>query len=394
MSALGPAIFELVVEDLPADLSRLWRHARIAFGWCVSNWGISANVLILMLLAALIWSAVSAEKELMTWRYWTNETERLRNLSLMMTGLFAIPISVFGLFLVSRRTAANELQAQAQLAQAENLSNQIQNLSDQLRLGEQAQITDRFTKAIEQLGSKETSIRLGAIYALERIGFDSVRDVQAIIEILAAFVRNNCARPSGNLQSEASIDTSLASDVLAAIKVLIRVKNIDGVETRKVDLRNCHLPNLELDNITVRGFELNGSDLSGQSFRDVRFVNCEFDDANFSKSHFHRCEFRECGSWFTNFESAFLNDSSIYNDNYIFANFRYAHLEESIWKGVALLDVDFDGAILSTISTSADFSQLTQLDPTDFERSEWDERNPPRLPRGLTMPQQDKESEP
>lgn len=40
-------------------------------------------------------------------------------------------------------------------------------------LSEQGQVTDRYTKAIEQLGSDKLNIRLGGIYALERIARDS-----------------------------------------------------------------------------------------------------------------------------------------------------------------------------------------------------------------------------
>src|SRR6516164_8690295 len=37
-------------------------------------------------------------------------------------------------------------------------------------------MTDRYTRAIEQLGSKELDVRIGGIYALERIARDSARD--------------------------------------------------------------------------------------------------------------------------------------------------------------------------------------------------------------------------
>src|SRR5829696_516895 len=42
-----------------------------------------------------------------------------------------------------------------------------------LRITEQGQITERFTRAIDQLGETELEIRLGGIYALERIAKDS-----------------------------------------------------------------------------------------------------------------------------------------------------------------------------------------------------------------------------
>ncbi|NEQ69782.1 MAG: hypothetical protein F6K21_30680 [Symploca sp. SIO2D2] len=50
------------------------------------------------------------------------------------------------------------------------------------KIAEQGQITERFTKAIEQLGSDNISIRLGGIYALERIAKDSERDYWTIYD--------------------------------------------------------------------------------------------------------------------------------------------------------------------------------------------------------------------
>ena len=52
-------------------------------------------------------------------------------------------------------------------------------------------MTDRYTKAIEQLGSDKLDVRIGGIYALERIARDSARDHPTVIEVLAAFVREH-----------------------------------------------------------------------------------------------------------------------------------------------------------------------------------------------------------
>jgi hypothetical protein len=43
-------------------------------------------------------------------------------------------------------------------------------------LTEEGQVTDRYTKAIEQLGSDKLDVRIGGIYALERVALDSPRD--------------------------------------------------------------------------------------------------------------------------------------------------------------------------------------------------------------------------
>jgi len=63
------------------------------------------------------------------------------------------------------------------------------------------QVTERFTRAIDQLGAtdeegnKRLEIRLGGIYALERIAQDSPkRDYSTVFEVLSAYVRENTSR--------------------------------------------------------------------------------------------------------------------------------------------------------------------------------------------------------
>ena len=70
---------------------------------------------------------------------------------------------------------------------------------------QEGQITDRFSKAIDQLGTVPASggvdangrprinleVRLGGIYALERIAADSPRDQWTIMEVLTTYVREN-----------------------------------------------------------------------------------------------------------------------------------------------------------------------------------------------------------
>ena len=58
-------------------------------------------------------------------------------------------------------------------------------------LTEQGQVTDRYTKAIEQLGSDKLDVRIGGIYALERIARDSAKDHPTVMEVLTAFIREH-----------------------------------------------------------------------------------------------------------------------------------------------------------------------------------------------------------
>jgi hypothetical protein len=59
------------------------------------------------------------------------------------------------------------------------LANRSAKAADaQARTAEQGHIPDRFTKAVEQLASDKLPVRVGTIYALERISRDSRRTGQ------------------------------------------------------------------------------------------------------------------------------------------------------------------------------------------------------------------------
>ncbi len=57
------------------------------------------------------------------------------------------------------------------------------------------QVADRYTKAIEQLGSEKLDVRIGGIHALERVARGSARDHPAVMEMLAAFIREHSHEP-------------------------------------------------------------------------------------------------------------------------------------------------------------------------------------------------------
>ena len=50
-------------------------------------------------------------------------------------------------------------------------------------------------KAIEQLGSDKLDVRIGGIYALERIALDSAKDHPTVMAVLTAFIREHSHEP-------------------------------------------------------------------------------------------------------------------------------------------------------------------------------------------------------
>jgi hypothetical protein len=111
----------------------------------------------------------------------------------------------------------------------------------QLATAQEQQITDRFSKAVEQLGHEERAVQIGGIYALERISQDSPRDYWTIMEVLSAFVRDRRALPPDVPLAPKPVSFDRA--IQSAIVVLGR-SDVGSIQDRKpvylsyVDLRH------------------------------------------------------------------------------------------------------------------------------------------------------------
>jgi hypothetical protein len=60
---------------------------------------------------------------------------------------------------------------------------------NQLQLSERGQVTDRYTKAVEQLGHEKAPVRLGALYSLERLAQDNPEYRQTVVDVFCAYLR-------------------------------------------------------------------------------------------------------------------------------------------------------------------------------------------------------------
>ena len=128
-----------------------------------------------------------------------------------------------------------------------------------VRVAQEGQITERFTKAIEHLGSDKIEIRLGGISALERIAKDSEKDHGPIMEVLTAHVREKAPRQEEDTPKAA--DTP-ATDIQAILTVIGRRETTGkGRRNASLNLRKTHLVGADLHNANMAGVVLAGADL-------------------------------------------------------------------------------------------------------------------------------------
>jgi Pentapeptide repeats (8 copies) len=191
-------------------------------------------------------------------------------------------------------------------------------------LTEQGQVTDRYTKAIEQLGSDQLDVRIGGIYALERVARDSARDHFTVMEVLAAFVveRSREQRPP-------SADAyGTRSDVQAAIRVI-------GHRTGRYDRRKLRLQHANLNDA------------------DLVFLNlaAKLTDADLARANLYRANLSGADLTRANLTGADLTEAKLTRDDFgptdlTGADLTGAILTDAVITGVVGLDqAELAGAV-------------------------------------------------
>jgi len=153
------------------------------------------------------------------------------------------------------------------------------------RLTQEGQLTERYTQAIEQLGADKLDVRLGGIYALERIANDSKRDHPTVVEVLSAFVREHAQppiQPSPGTADDANgeltkplLRTLPATDVQAAVTVLGRLPRRRDIS--RGDLEAAHL----------EGANLSYAHLEGAALFDAHLERAYLDGAHLEEAALH-----------------------------------------------------------------------------------------------------------
>jgi hypothetical protein len=201
-----------------------------------------------------------------------------------------------------------------------------------VNVSEQGLITDRYTRAIEQLGATDkdgnpnVEVRLGAIYALERVAQDSARDHWTIMEVLTAYVRKNAPVPTDENPRERYAQGP-ATEIQAILTVLGRRKRghlREGdrrLDLSRTDLRHAKLSQLHLDRVRFDYAFMKRADLSMAHVLGASFAGCDLSEAWFSGTYAERADFQDSVLFSTIFRSAWLTGCSFYRANAFFAQF-------------------------------------------------------------------------
>jgi len=260
---------------------------------------------------------------------------------------------------------------------------------EQQNLAVQGQIADRFTAAIDQLGQEDEkgasrlSIRLGGIFALQRIMTDAPGYEPSTVAVLTAFVNTHSARPvphrtTGNVPP-AALDVRDAFIVLATrprpappldlgadslnvsqidvpgaalANTLLGGDDLSWTGLRAADLDHAHLDGADLTGADLRGAvltgvflegafllnaRLSGADLSGAQAPDADMQNAHLDQVNLTGAELARASLRGADLTGANFDRADLSSAKLDNADLSRADLTTARVAGASFAGARMI---------------------------------------------------------
>lgn len=209
---------------------------------------------------------------------------------------------VFALWLATRRQRTLELQ----LAETTRVAAVTE------RDLEERRVTELYTKAVEQLGNDKAPVRLGGLYALERLGQDNPKQRQTIVNVLCAYLRMPFEAPKHGLKGTAARETADYDEP----ELQVRLAAQELLKTHLSHDGPAYWPGMSIDlqRAVLVDFRLSGCTLEAADFSRARFVGAV---------HIRGTTFaRRAGFYGTDFAAPANFDRSVFADG---AFFSWAH---------------------------------------------------------------------
>ena len=374
----------------------------------------------------------AAYPDWLTLAFWTKDSASVRDF------IFVLATIVGGVLLIWREI---------------NHDRQTKAAKSQARTAEQGRITDRINKAVENLSAERSvhkedgdgtepniGVRVGAIYALERIAQDSERDHIPIMEILCAYIRENApdssainddyikqhvnkilfdrrvlletksanddVEPWRKLAREDDIHHHVGppplprADIQAALDVISRrsrgrieyerqqIQSDDPddlgycLDLRWANLQGANLYRARLDRAKLANSRLDGADLDSAELENASLSQTSLRKATLRKvslvgAYLGMARFEGAHLAMAQFDRAYLGQANLER-----ANLWYAKFDAADCRWANFRSADFAGASLHGASLeSADFTDAERLDKAQVASGFGD--GDTKLPSGL-----------
>jgi uncharacterized protein YjbI with pentapeptide repeats len=202
---------------------------------------------------------------------------------------------------------------------------------DQLQIAEQGQITDRYNAAITNLGSHSIDIRLGGIYALQRLMQDSPRDQPTVIAVLCAFVRD---RAPSDIKPKKR--TPPPADIQAALTVVGTRRTANDGRTTVVDFDHTQLANTQLSGAQLSAANFRLADLTSATLTRAHLTGAVLSDTDLMGADLTHADLFHAHLNGADLTGAFLDSANLWETDLLAANLTNSELEDAIVTDASL----------------------------------------------------------
>ena len=247
---------------------------------------------------------------------------------------------------------------------------------DTLDVTRRGQLTDRFTRAIEQLGQTgedKLDIRLGGIYALEQISKESAELHRPVMEILTAFLREH-SQPAETVpkQTDNQVSPPRPSDEATEHAMPLRA-DFQAIAT-VLGRRNLSRDRVDFG-LDLRGVALNRVYFAGAQLQEANFERAHLWPANFAGAHLREANFQRAQLWHADFDGAHLQRARFDGAHLQGASFAGAQLQRAYFGGAELHratfgDAQLQGALFGAARLQQACFLRAQLQRAYFERAQ------------------------
>lgn len=235
---------------------------------------------------------------------------------------------------------------------------QLRVSQDGLNATREGQVTDRFSRAVEQLGSDKLDVRIGGIYALWRIADHSVRDYEAVVSIMAAYLRTHLPWPPqepGAPAADASINSvrpleTRAADAqvaLTCLGVLGQERPAGWLNVSYTDLRRADCDGLWLNGVNLDGTCLEAASVYQVNLRGASLITANLRHAELGTSILHQARCTEADLRGARLLKADLREANFSGADLREANVRKARAAGAVFVRADLRMADLRGCDLS-----------------------------------------------
>jgi uncharacterized protein YjbI with pentapeptide repeats len=203
------------------------------------------------------------------------------------------------------------------------------------------QFTERFMRAVEQLGHPTLDVRLGGIYSLERLARESRENHGPVMEILAAYVREHAPWPARAAGGPGGPRARPATDVQAALTILGR-RILAHDTDAPIALGHTALAGASLTGAHLERALLSGANLEGADLFKAQLDAADLEGTSLRGAGLLLASLNDTVLWSANLEAARLYGATLEG-----AALKGANLKNAGLTGANLKDAGLHGAILA-----------------------------------------------